>query len=202
MTAATTPDPPAPGADGTAAPAPEDPRHAPVHLWRELTMPLILVLVALYLIYGMVTMDVPTNADFPGPRFFPGVVTGVILGLVLLQVIASVRAWRRGTLVELGEDDDQRRQSGLVVEAGTQSRLNVRALVWIVGTFLVFSVLLEVLGWILAGALLFWSIAHAFGSRRTVLDIVIALTVSSAAYIIFDMALGLSLPSGILGWGF
>ncbi len=202
MTAATTPDRPAPGPDGSAPSAPEDPRHAPVHLWRELTMPLILVLAALYLIYGMVTMDVPTNADFPGPRFFPGVVTGVILGLVLLQVIASVRAWRRGTLVELGEDDDQRRQSGLVVEAGTQSRLNVRALVWIVGTFLVFSVLLEVLGWILAGALLFWSIAHAFGSRRTVLDIVIALTVSSAAYIIFDMALGLSLPSGILGWGF
>lgn len=199
MTAATTPDRPV--ADG-AAPGPEDSRHAPVHLWRELTMPLILVLVALYLIHGMITMDVPTNADFPGPRFFPGVVTGVILGLVLLQVIASVRAWRRGTLVELGEDDDQRRQSGLVVEAGTQSRLNVRALLWIVGSFLAFSVLLEVLGWILAGALLFWSIAHAFGSRRTVLDIVIALTVSSAAYIIFDMALGLSLPSGILGWGF
>jgi putative tricarboxylic transport membrane protein len=31
---------------------------------------------------------------------------------------------------------------------------------------------------------------------------VVAATVSSIAYIAFDMLLGLSLPSGILGWGF
>lgn len=177
-------------------------RDAPIHLLRELTMPIVLAAVILYLVYGIVTMEVPSNAAFPGPRFFPGVVAAVMTVLVLVQTVTAVRDWRRGTLVELGEDDDQRRQSGLVVEAGTRSRLDVRALAWIVGGFLGFALVLEMLGWVIAAGLLFWCIARAFGSRRVLMDLVVGLTVSSLAYIAFDMLLGLSLPSGILGWGF
>lgn len=185
-----------------AAPDGAPDRHAAVHLLRELTMPAVLALVVAYLVVGIVTMDAPANADFPGPRFFPGIITAVMGVLVIVQTVTGIRAWRRGTLVELGEDEDQRRQSGLVVEAGTRPRLDVRALAWILGSFLGFSVPLEILGWVIGGAPLFWCIAHAFGSRRHLLDLVIGLTVSSIAYIGFDMMLGLSLPSGILGWGF
>lgn len=177
-------------------------RHAPIHLLRELTMPIVLTAVLAYLLYGLVTMDVPSNADFPGPRFFPGIIAVVMAVLIVVQSVIAVRDWRRGTLVELGEDDDLRRQSGLVVEAGTRSRLDVRALAWIVGSFFAFALLLKILGWIIAAGLLFWCIAHAFGSRRHLIDLVVGLTVSSVAYIAFDMMLGLSLPSGILGWGF
>lgn len=177
-------------------------RHATVHLLRELTMPAVLALVVVYLVVGILTMNAPANADFPGPRFFPGIIAAVMGVLVVVQTVTGVRAWRRGTLVELGEDEDQRRQSGLVVEAGTRPRLDVRALAWIVGSFLAFALLLEILGWVIAGGLLFWCIAHAFGSRRHLLDLVVGLTVSSIAYIGFDMMLGLALPSGVLGWGF
>lgn len=177
-------------------------RDAPVHLLRELTMPIVLVAVILYLVVGILTMEVPSNADFPGPRFFPGVVAAVMAVLVVVQIAAAVRAWRRGTLVELGEDADTRRQSGLVVEAGTRPRLDVRALAWILGGFLGFASVLEILGWIISAGLLFWCVCRAFGSRRTLMDLVVGLTISSLAYIAFDMLLGLSLPSGILGWGF
>lgn len=177
-------------------------RRAPVHLLRELTMPIVLLAIVGYLVVGLVTMKVPSNADFPGPRFFPALIAILMTALVIVQSITAVRAWRRGTLVELGEDEDQRRQSGLVVEAGTRSRLDVRALIWILGAFLAFAVLLEILGWIIAAGLLFWCIARAFRSRRPLLDLVVGLTVSSLAYIAFDMLLGLTLPSGIVGWGF
>ena len=177
-------------------------RRAPIHLLRELTMPLVLAAVVVYLVIGMVTMDVPSNADFPGPRFFPAIIAGVMALLIVIQTVTAVRQWRAGTLVELGEDDDQRRQSDLVVEAGTRARLDVKALAWLVGSFAAFALLLEILGWVIAAGLLFWCIARAFGSRRHLLDLVVGLTVSSVAYIAFDMLLGLSLPSGILGWGF
>lgn len=192
--------------DATAPGLGSDParteRQGAVHLLRELTMPGVLALVAIYLIVGLVTMQAPSNADFPGPRFFPGIITAALIVLVAVQAVAGVRAWRRGTLVELGEDEDVRRQSGLSMEAGTRSRLDVRALAWILGGFLGFSFLLDLLGWVIGGALLFWCVARAFGSRRVLLDLVIGLTLASAAYIGFDMMLGLSLPSGILGGGF
>lgn len=177
-------------------------RRAPIHLLRELTMPIVLLAIVGYLVLGLVTMQVPSNAAFPGPRFFPTLIAVLMAVLVVVQAITAIRDWRRGTLVHLGEDEDQRRQSGLVVEAGTRSRLDARALVWILGSFLAFAVLLEILGWIIAAGLLFWCIARAFRSRRPLLDLVVGLTVSSLAYIAFDMLLGLSLPSGILGWGF
>jgi putative tricarboxylic transport membrane protein len=81
-------------------------------------------------------------------------------------------------------------------------RVDVRSLAWVVGSFLVFALVLNILGWIIAAGLLFWCIARGFGSTRWLFSLVVGLTVSSLSYIAFDMALGMSLPSGILGWGF
>ena len=54
------------------------------------------------------------------------------------------------------------------------------------------------LGWVLAGALLFWGVSIGLGSRRYVFDAAIALLVSSAVQIAFSAGLGLTLPGGIL----
>ena len=70
---------------------------------------------------------------------------------------------------------------------------------WTIGGFLLFTITLEFLGWILAGALLFWFVARGMGSRRTLFDVSLALVVSSAIYLAFDVGLGLNLPSGLLG---
>ncbi|OAX65418.1 hypothetical protein A5N15_03000 [Rothia kristinae] len=76
------------------------------------------------------------------------------------------------------------------------------SLAWVVGGFLIFALLLETLGWVIGGGLLFWAVARGFGARRDLVSLVAGLTVSSLAYILFDMVLGLNLPSGILGGGF
>ncbi|MEH3088843.1 MAG: tripartite tricarboxylate transporter TctB family protein [Microbacterium arborescens] len=78
-------------------------------------------------------------------------------------------------------------------------RVDVRSLAWVVGAFLGFAFLLDILGWIIAAGLLFWCVARAFGSTKHLGGLVVGLTVSSIAYIGFDMVLGMSLPSGILG---
>jgi putative tricarboxylic transport membrane protein len=74
--------------------------------------------------------------------------------------------------------------------------------IWSVAGFLVFALTIEVLGWILAAALLFWAVARGIGSRRPLFDISLALVLSSAIYLAFSVGLGLNLPSGILGGGF
>jgi putative tricarboxylic transport membrane protein len=54
-------------------------------------------------------------------------------------------------------------------------------------------------GFILASTFLFTLIARGFGSRRLLRDIVIGALLSTAAFFIFTLGLGLKLPNGLLG---
>lgn len=74
-----------------------DPRSAG-SLFRALIMPLVLAAFATYLLIGMLTMEVPESAAFPGPRFFPAIIAGVIYFLVALETIGVFRRWSSGTL--------------------------------------------------------------------------------------------------------
>ena len=68
-----------------------------------------------------------------------------------------------------------------------------------VGAVVLFIAGLNLIGWILSAALLFWVIAYAFGSKRPILDIGIALLFSSVIQLLFSGLLGLSLPAGFVG---
>lgn len=150
-----------------------------------LVVPAVLAGFSLYLLVGVLGMNGDT--EFPGPRFFP--ILLIVAGFVLSALIAL-------SVVRNPEHPENR--------SGRTWRFHsdLQALAWAVGGFLAFALLLQWLGWILAGALLFWCVARGFGSRRVVFDIVLALFMSSLVYLAFDVALGLNLPSGLLGWGF
>lgn len=147
----------------------------------------LMVAFSLYLLYGIVTMEVPEGTDFPGPGFFPMIL--VVLGLVLsaLLVLLYLRS---------PEVPEQRRDAD-----GRPYRTfsDWTAVAWCVGGFLVFTLLLELLGWILAATLLFWCVARGIGSRRPVFDVSLGLLLSSVIYIAFVQGLSLNLPVGFLG---
>lgn len=163
---------------------------SPKSLISALTMPLVLAAFATYLLVGILGMKVPDSVDFPGPRFFPALITAVLYALVVVQVVSVVRDWSRGELENTTDPD--------VVD----HPFSWVSLAWVVGGFLLFALLLEFLGWVIGAALLFWCVAQGFGAKKPLISLIVGLTVSSLAYIAFDMALGLSLPSGILGGGF
>lgn len=184
-------------------------------LVKSLVMPAVLAAFAAYLLIGIFTMRVPEGTMFPGPQFFPAIITAGLFLFAALLAIRAVKEWRAsasqlaaGTRhLELDPDVDQGAGADpgidLVPEsAPTQVRVDWASLAWVVGGFVAFTLLLPWLGWIIGAAFLFWCIARGFGARRPVFTILVGLTTSSLAYILFDMLLGLSLPSGILGWGF
>ena len=59
--------------------------------------------------------------------------------------------------------------------------------------------LAETLGFIVAAALLFWLVARAFDTRHPARDAVYAFGVAIVSYVLFDRALDLPLPAGVLG---
>lgn len=124
-------------------------------------------------------MDVPEGTDAPGPQFYPLLlaVAGYVLSVLL--VVDVLRA---------PQQEDQQKP-----------RSQWASVAWLVGGFLVFATGIEVLGWIIAAALLFWCVARGAGSERPVFDLSLALVFSSVIYLAFAVGLGLNLPSGLLG---
>lgn len=148
----------------------------------------LMLALAVYLTVGIVTMDVPDGAESPGPTFFPMLMAAgcyVLAALVALQVI---RHPEPPTATEA------------IDEFGGEHRTfsDWRALGIGIAGFLAFTLLLEPLGWIVAAALLFWSVARALGSRKGLVDVAVAVTLSSAVQVAFSAGLGLHLPAGIL----
>lgn len=179
-------------------------------LLKNLTMPAVLIAFATYLLVGILTMKVPEGTAFPGPQFFPSLITAGLYLFAAVLAVGAVREHRAEGDATASVSASPGASPAAPASASAPEeptvprtvRVDVKSLAWVVGSFLVFALVLNILGWIIAAGLLFWCIARGFGSTRWLFSLVVGLTVSSLSYIAFDMALGMSLPSGILGWGF
>ncbi|KQO48587.1 hypothetical protein ASG28_06480 [Frigoribacterium sp. Leaf415] len=171
--------------------------------WRRRTgliVPALMLVIGLALVVGTVTMRVPDTATSPGPQVFPAIVAALVLIVAVLLAIDVLRKPEAAT-VEIAQpaapgDVDDLDLDGEPVERRPTS--NHRALLGALGTVVVFIAALTPLGWLLAGAVLFWGIARSLGSQRPVFDIFLALAISSIVQLAFSAGLGLNLPPGIL----
>jgi putative tricarboxylic transport membrane protein len=86
------------------------------------------------------------------------------------------------------------------VDEAAEAKMPVdwRAFAWVSAGIVLYGLLIERLGFILASIILFALVARSFGSRRWALNAVVALLLSSAIFAIFTYGLGLMLPAGPL----
>jgi putative tricarboxylic transport membrane protein len=133
---------------------------------------------------GLGIPHITSGTDPVGPRAVP-----VILGVLLLVAAAvyAVDVARGGHgEPEAGEDVDLSRGS------------DWRTVLLLIAAFVVNAVLIERLGWVISGALLFWGTAFALGNRHYVRDLLIAVTLSLTTFYAFAIGLGVNLPAGVL----
>lgn len=144
-----------------------------------------LALVGILVIIDAARTGQATSSNDPiGPRPVP-----ILLGALLLVVAAvyAIDVARGGTgAAEEGEDID------------LGSRIDWRTVLLLIAAFVLNMVLIEPLGWVISGSLLFWGSAFALGSRRYLLTLVIAVALSLLTFYGFAIGLGVSLPAGIL----
>lgn len=179
-----------------------------------LIVPLVLMVFSVFLLVGILTMDVPAGVEFPGPKLFPSIVAGACAIVAVLFVVDVLRhpepddvAPRSETRfgAASGADADLDVETALAEGASEEPpasvrvRSNYRALFSAIAVLVVFTAALAPVGWLLSGAFLFWGVSWALGSRRPVFDIVLAIAISSVVQLAFSAGLGLNLPPGILG---
>jgi putative tricarboxylic transport membrane protein len=73
-----------------------------------------------------------------------------------------------------------------------------RTVALLVGVFVANIVLIDIVGFPIAGTLLFWGAAFALGSRHWVRDPLIAVALALVTYVVFGELLGVTLPGGPL----
>jgi putative tricarboxylic transport membrane protein len=151
----------------------------------ELGVCALLSLLGVLVLTDALTMDVDIARRGPvGPTTMPLVVGAALLVVAVLLAVDVLRGGRGEA--EAGEDID------------LSEPTDWRTVLLLAGVFLGAAVLIEPLGFPVAGALLFWGSAYALGSRRTDRDPLMAAVLSVLTYVVFDNLLGVPLPGGPL----
>lgn len=143
----------------------------------------LLAAIGAYTVYDASTLNVGFG-DPVGPRLFPYVIGGIMIGLSVILALSTLR----GDLpqAEEGEDID------LTHEADWMTVLKlVGVLVFTIAT-------INFLGWAVSGAVLFAGCAWALGSRTLLRDILIGLVMSVGSWYGFYVGLDIPLTPGIL----
>ena len=133
---------------------------------------------------GLGIPDITSSTDPVGPRAVP-VFLGVLLLVVAVLYAVDVARGGHGE-PEAGEDVDLSQGS------------DWRTVLLLIGAFVVNAVLIERLGWVISGALLFWGTAFALGNRHYIRNLLIAVTMSLTTFYAFAIGLGVNLPAGVL----
>jgi putative tricarboxylic transport membrane protein len=149
----------------------------------ELLVSLALTALGIFVIMG--TQSIPAGAGYSqiGPRAFPYLIgSGLLIigGILTWQAVSG--GWRN---VPMDQEEHASPDWAAFALISAAVILHMVSIGWA--------------GFILASTFLFILIARGFGSRRVVRDIVVGAVLSTAAFFIFTLGLGLKLPNGLLG---
>jgi len=149
----------------------------------ELVLSLALLALGAFVFFETRSIPDTHGAGQIGPRFFPYLIglgltaSGGILGW---QVISG--GWRN-----------------LPSDAPGHDRPDWIAFALVSAGIILHMVLVGWAGFIIASTVLFVLVARGFGSTRILRDVAIGAALAAAAFFVFTVALGLSLPKGLLG---
>ncbi|TCP54328.1 putative tricarboxylic transport membrane protein [Tamaricihabitans halophyticus] len=151
----------------------------------ELGICVLLLAMGVLVLTDTFSMSVEFTQRGPvGPRTVP-LVVGCALILVAVLLARDVLRGGRGE-AEGGEDIDLSAPS------------DWRTVLLLSAAFLANAALIDVIGFPLSSAIMFWGAAFALGSRNYTRDPLIAVALSTITYVGFDTLLGVPLPGGPL----
>ena len=117
-----------------------------------------------------------------GPGVVPRIVGGVLLLLGAMLLREALTGGYRGV--------DE--------EAEVHLPMDWKAFAWVTAGIIVYGLLVERAGFLIASTLLFVAVARGFASRRWLLNAAVGLVIASFIFAVFNYGLGLQLPPGVL----
>lgn len=153
--------------------------------WAQLVVCGVMVVVGVFLIVDAMRLTAEfAKVDPVGPKLFP-LVVGV--GLLVCSILLAVATWRGS----VGTPDDGE-------DIDTSGPSDWRTVGLLVLLFVATVALVDLLGWVIMGALLFGGAATILGNRHWIRNLAIGLGLSLVSFYAFYVGLGIPLSAGIL----
>jgi putative tricarboxylic transport membrane protein len=147
----------------------------------EVVVSLVVVALGVFTVVDAHRIDVPLSSNVVGPRVFPYAVGLVLVAAGLAVLVGALRGRRAEP--EAGEDVD------------TDAPTDWPTLAKVVIGFALHVLLVDTLGWALAGALLFAVVSWALGGNP-VKAVAAGLVLGFVVQAVFVTGLGVTLPAG------
>ena len=149
----------------------------------ELAFAGFLLLLGLITIWDTSRMLVPSGTSVISPKSFSYVI-GSFLVLTSALLISEILRGNSG------------------VPEGTEAgdpfqKADFKTMAQVVAAITANVILLDLLGFIVAATVSFWGVAYAFGARKYLKDLMIAIIFSVIVYFGFTQGLNINLPAGI-----
>ena len=140
------------------------------------------VAVGAFVLWG--SMSLATSGGYA--QVGPGVVPRIVGAGILLLGALLLREVLTGGL------------RGVDEEAEAAMPMDWLAFGWVTAGIILYGLLIEHAGFVIASALLFTLVARGFYSRRWLLDAAVGIVLAVVVFAIFNYGLGLTLPAGVL----
>jgi putative tricarboxylic transport membrane protein len=151
----------------------------------ELGIAALLGAVGALILVDAAGLDVPYSQSDPvGPATMPYIIGSLLMACAVLLAVNVLRGGQGEA--EEGEDVDLSHPS------------DWRTVVPLIIAFLVNIALIDVAGWVISGAILFWGSVWALGSRHYVRDAIVSVLLALGTFYGFYLGLGIQLPAGLL----
>lgn len=170
--------------DDVETQAESPPKRVPAWSGRgEFVLAAIMIALAVILFLGNNSMRVIGDGGPLGPQGAGWLIGGLSLLVAVLLIVAGIRKSPEAREEESAAHLDTNWVSFLIVASG----------------LILFTALLQTVGWIIMATALFWIVARGLGDNNWLRAALVGFTLACVIQIVFSGVLDLSLPSGIFG---
>ncbi|MFM8366475.1 MAG: tripartite tricarboxylate transporter TctB family protein [Candidatus Nanopelagicaceae bacterium] len=143
-----------------------------------------LLLLGVIVLFDAKNMLVPPGSGSVGPQVFPTII-GVFIVLVAIALTVEILRGNYGQPegTEFGE---------------IHSKTDWKTLGMVTGSILTYPFLIESAGFVVASTVVFFGVGFAYGARKLVKNLLIAIIFALVVYLSFTKLLNVNLPAGIL----
>ena len=143
-----------------------------------------LLLLGLIVLFDTKRMVVPPGSGSVGPQVFPTIIGGFIVVVSLFLAFEVLRGnYGQPEGTEFGE---------------IKTKTDFKTLGTVCASILTYPFLIESAGFVIASTVVFFGVGFAYGARKLIKNLLIAIIFALVVYLTFTKLLSVELPAGVL----